>query len=123
MIQALAKKHMPALAELRGRLIWEKRSEPRYPSHDLASVQILPKNGSSALATILDVSRNGLRIQLPGPVPVHSHVEIAFHEGPVVVLGEVRHCSRIGSEYYAGVLILKVGLRNHLGQAGALAAL
>lgn len=109
MVQAQARKRMPALADLNGRLIWEKRREPRYPANDAAYVQVLPERALRVPATVIDVSRNGLRIKLRTPVPVHAHIEITIHPrirpNTLVLFGEVRYCSRVRGNYHAGVLI------------------
>lgn len=109
MVQAQARKRMPALADLNGKLIWEKRREPRYPANDAAYVQVLPERSLRVPATMIDVSRNGLCLKLQKPVPVHGHVEITIRSGirpkTLVLFGEVRYCSRIRGHYHAGVFI------------------
>lgn len=112
MIPTQARKRMPALADLKGRLIWEKRREPRYPANDAAYVQVLPERALRVPATVIDVSRNGLRIKLNMPVPVHGHIQITIHPRirprTLVLFGEVRYCSRVRGYYHAGVLIRDV---------------
>ena len=95
---------MPALANVAGRLIWEKRGEPRYRTNDPAYVEVLTKAALRVPATVIDVSRSGLRIKLRLPVPVHAHVEITIR-GSLVLLGEIRYCSPLRGYYHAGVLI------------------
>ena len=103
MIQERTKKHMPALAERNGRLIWEKRREPRYPAHDPAIIRIFPN--TNLAATVVDVSRNGLRLKLRVRVAVHSQVEITIQPSELVLFGEVRYCGPAPGGYYAGVSI------------------
>ncbi len=96
---------MPALADSNGRLVWEKRREPRYRTHDPAYVEVVSKTALRALATVVDVSRSGLRLELQVPLPVHAHVEITIRPRGLVLFGEVRHCRAARGRYHAGVLI------------------
>ena len=85
----------------------EKRREARYPCDDPAEVRILPGDGSRVPATVVDVSRSGMRLQLAIPVTKGSQIEI-FLPKQVVIFGQVRHCKRSGDTYHAGVLIQEV---------------
>src|SRR5260370_38576204 len=86
----------------------ERRSEARYPTRDVAEVQILEKGSLCRVAaTILDVSRSGLRIEVRSPIPKGSQVEIIMGRA-LVIFGEVRYCRRGGEAVYAGILIQQV---------------
>ncbi len=85
----------------------ERRREARYPCDDPAEVRVLPGDGTRMPATVVDVSRSGMRLELSGPVTKGSQIEI-FLPKQVVIFGQVRHCRRAGGVYYAGVLIQEV---------------
>ena len=85
---------------------YEKRREIRYPTNDPAQVQVLPHNTRSP-ATVLDVSRSGLRLELHASVGRGSQIKVILSE-QVVIFGEVRYCRRVGDVFQAGVLIQDV---------------
>lgn len=82
----------------------EKRKERRYPTNDPAEVRVIP-DSMSLSATVIDVSRSGMRIELATPVPKGVRIEILMPTSRVVVFGEVRYCRRYGEAYHAGVMI------------------
>lgn len=87
----------------------ERRREPRYPCNDPVEVRILSGesgDGSRLPATLLDVSRSGLRLELGTPVPKGTEIEILLSK-QLAVSGRVRHCRRLGAKYQAGILILQ----------------
>lgn len=84
----------------------ERRREPRYPCNDPVEIRILPGDSSRIPATLMDVSRSGLRIELTTPVPKGTAIEILLSK-QLAVSGRVRHCRRVGAKYQAGVLILQ----------------
>ncbi len=86
----------------------ERRSEARYPTRDVVEIQILEKGSLCRVAaTILDVSRSGLRIEVGSPIAKGSQVEIILGR-TLIIFGEVRYCRRSGEVVYAGVLIQQV---------------
>jgi len=91
-----------------GTQLLERRSEARYPTCDVVEVQILEKgNLCRVAATIVDVSRSGLRIEVRSPIAKGSQVEIILARA-LVIFGEVRYCRRGGEAVYAGILIQQV---------------
>ncbi len=84
----------------------ERRREPRYPCNDPVEIRILPGDGSRVPATLMDVSRSGLRLELGTPVPKGTEIEILLSK-QLAVSGRVRHCRRVGAKYQAGILILQ----------------
>lgn len=54
-------------------------------------------------ATIVDISADGLRLQVPETVPLHSAVLFDAPELGLVGQGSVRHCSSSAGEYLIGV--------------------
>src|SRR5260370_33780253 len=104
------------LAKL-GTQLLERRSESRYPTRDVVEVQILENDGLCRIAaTILDVSRSGLRIEVRSPIAKGSHVEIVLGRA-LVVFGAVRYCRRSGAAVYAGSLIQQVARAAPLAHA------
>ena len=95
-----------AFAQRRGRLA-ERRREIRYPTQDAAEVEVRHGEILRMPAMVVDVSRSGLRLELPAAVGRGEQVKINLPR-QVVILGEVRYCRRSGLIYYAGVLILDV---------------
>src|SRR5580693_3203699 len=92
-----------ALAQRRGRLA-ERRREIRYPTQDAAEVEVRHGEILRMPAMVVDVSRSGLRLELPAAVGRGEQVKISLPR-QVVILGEVRYCKRSGMVFYAGVLI------------------
>jgi len=82
----------------------EKRRETRYPTSDFAEVQILPIDRTRRPATVLDVSRSGLRLELHTSVSRGIDIQITVAD-QIVIFGEVRYCRRAGEVFHAGVLI------------------
>lgn len=85
----------------------EKRREIRYPTNDPAEVQVLPIDGTRRPATVLDVSRSGLRLELHAPLGRGIQLKITLSD-QVVIFGEVRYCRRAGDVFHAGILIQDV---------------
>jgi hypothetical protein len=95
-----------AFALQRARLA-ERRRETRYPTQDAAEVEVRHGEILRMPAMVVDVSRSGLRLELPAAVGRGEQVKISLPR-QVVILGEVRYCRRSGMIYYAGVLIQDV---------------
>jgi hypothetical protein len=85
----------------------ERRRETRYPTQDAAEVEVRHGEILRMPAMVVDVSRSGLRLELPAAVGRGEQVKINLPR-QVVILGEVRYCRRSGMVFYAGVLILDV---------------
>ena len=91
-----------------GTQVLERRSEARYPTRDVAEVQILEKSSLCRVAaTVLDVSRSGLRIEVKSPIAKGSQVQIILGR-TLIIFGEVRYCRRGGEAVHAGILIQQV---------------
>src|SRR5258707_456189 len=91
-----------------GTRLLERRSEARYPTRDVVEVKILEKDSwCRVAATIVDVSRSGLRLELRSPIAKGSQVEIILGRA-LVIFGEVRYCRRGGEAVYVGILIEQV---------------
>lgn len=82
----------------------ERRREPRYPCNDAVEVRLLPGGGTLVPATLLDISRSGLRLAIEAALVKGSQIQIHMPK-QIVIFGKVRHCRRVGSAYEAGILI------------------
>ena len=85
----------------------EKRKERRYPTNDPVRVTVTP--GSAAIdATLVDVSRSGMRLELLTPLQRGGRIEVRMPGSKVAIFGEVRYCRRSGAVFHAGLLIKDV---------------
>ena len=84
----------------------EKRKEARYPAHDAVEIRILPE-GHLLRATIIDVSRSGLRLELETALAKQSRIEV-FTASKLTIVGEVRYCRKASGVFHAGVQIEEV---------------
>ena len=91
----------------------DQRRETRYPCHDPAVVQIVPGDGRHFRATVLDISRSGMRIELETPVHQGVVIQVALPK-QAIIIAEVRHCRHSGDHYVAGVLINEVYTRHQV---------
>jgi len=82
----------------------EKRRERRYPCNDAVAVRVLSIGPQHFSATVLDVSRSGLRLELAFPIVKGSEVQVTARS-QVVIFGMVRYCRPAGECFHAGVLI------------------
>jgi hypothetical protein len=80
----------------------EKRREPRFASDSAMSLQLLrPLSFERLTGRINNVSRGGMAIRLAKSLERGTLVQVRV--GTVVLLGEVRHCSKVGEEFSVGV--------------------
>jgi len=82
----------------------ERRREARYPTQDPAKVDVHYENISGMAATVLDVSRSGLRLELPQSISRGMQITISL-SSQLVITGEVRYCRRAGNGFQAGILV------------------
>ena len=72
-----------------------------------AEIRWLQGDGSSFSGTVLDISKSGLRVAIPAHLRQGAQIEVILPK-QVVIFGEVRHCSRAGEMFHAGILIEEV---------------
>jgi hypothetical protein len=84
----------------------DQRLEARYATDDPAEVVQLCGSLLRVQATVLDVSKSGLRLAVGAPLTRGMRVKITLLE--VVIFGEVRYCRRGSTGYHAGILIESV---------------
>ncbi len=86
---------------------YEQRREPGYRRSDPAKVRVLSGVSSSFSTIILDISRSGLRVELTGPLPRGTALEVTL-PNEVIIFGEVRFCRQTAGSCYAAVSIQHV---------------
>jgi hypothetical protein len=84
-----------------------RRREPRYPTPDTAEVVILSDLPFLLSARVLDVSQTGLRVSIAASLGEGTKVKITFRR-PAIIVGEVRHCKRVGDLFHVGIKIHEV---------------
>jgi hypothetical protein len=95
------------LAELALQMQWtgpERRGEPRVAVNVVGRLKLLDpvtSVGPPHDVRVVEISRNGLKIRTPRFLIPKTLVQIRFDGKPV--LGEVRYCTKVGSEYQAGI--------------------
>jgi hypothetical protein len=82
----------------------ERRRQPRMPTDDPASIQIISPLALERLdVRILDVSRNGLKIRSPRLLNTGAILQIRLRD--LFIVGEVRYCVQTPDGFYAGLYI------------------
>jgi len=90
----------------------ERRRETRYQVHEPAEVRVIAGAAGLLPATVLDISRSGLRLEVAVQLPKGAAIEIVLPK-EVIVFGKVRYCRRAGEAFHAGVLIDDVFYAGH----------
>ena len=82
----------------------DRRTEPRIPSK--GAVQLTADGspgGVKRIATIIDISRSGIQVELDDPIELASRVELQV--GSMTVLGRVGNCRSHGAaRFRVGIL-------------------
>ena len=85
----------------------ERRKEIRYACHDAVQVRVLPGDGRMVSGTMIDISKSGVRVEIPIPAVKGSEIEVMIPQ-EMIIFGEVRHSRRSGETYLVGVMIRDV---------------
>lgn len=85
----------------------DRRKEIRYPCHDPAEVRLLHNDAPGFAASVLDISKSGLRLACPIQLDEGSRLEVILQR-QAIVFGEVRYCQKVGQEFHSGVQIERV---------------
>jgi hypothetical protein len=103
-----------ATAANRGALFLEKRREARYPTNDPAEIEVVNGGTGRSQATVLDVSKSGLRLKLESSINRGAEVKVTLQRN-VVIFGQIRYCRPLDGSFDAGVLIQDMS--QHSGQS------
>jgi len=95
---------LPPFRQWRGLVIRERRQEQRYRTNDAAEVRVLPLNGITLRAVVVDVSRSGVGLEMETRLEKHTRVEIELPRHKTMIFGEVRCCVRSTLGFHVGVL-------------------
>jgi hypothetical protein len=90
----------------------ERRRETRYPVHEPAEVRVLAGDAGLLPATVLDISRSGLRLEVTVQLPKGVAIEIVLPK-EMIVFGKVRYCRRAGEAFHAGIFVDDVFYAGH----------
>jgi hypothetical protein len=94
----------------------ERRRETRYPTSDPATVEVPYEKIAGLAAVVVDVSRSGLRIELPQSIGRGMQVTVTLSQ-QLVITGEVRYCRRAGNGFHAGILVQDATFPTHSDDA------
>jgi hypothetical protein len=86
----------------RAERLLERRWEPRYTTHDPATVKVLPAGKAQIPGVVLDISRFGIGIELPTALEKTAEVRITM-PFDVVVLGQVRYSVPGQTGFHTGI--------------------
>lgn len=97
----------------------DRRREARYPAQEPAELEMLYGPREPIYGTVLDVSRSGLRIELPRRIHRGEEVKVKLKEN--VIFGEVRYCRAASGVFQAGIRIdelvrAEADRQQHLGE-------
>jgi len=80
------------------------RAEPRYQVKEEAFLwDFQHTSGRFTAVKITEVSRNGMRLELPQSLALASEVAIDYRG--MIFCGSVRHCESAGDQYTLGIRI------------------
>jgi hypothetical protein len=82
---------------------FDRRREARYPAQEPAELELLYGPRDPIYGTVLDVSRSGLRIELPRRIHRGEEVKVKLQQN--VIFGEVRYCRAVAGVFQAGIRI------------------
>ena len=85
-------------------MLGERRGEPRFAVSIPAKVKSLDpvtSIGPSTSATVVEISRNGLRLRAPRTLLPGTVVQIMASKK--ILLGKVKHCRPSGEDFLVGV--------------------
>ena len=98
---------------------FDRRKETRYATNDPVQIRLLNAgDGPQFSGTVLDVSRTGLRVEIPKPVGKGARLEVILPDG-ATIFGEARYCRHVSTRYHVGLAIEVVAytqprLTNHI---------
>lgn len=75
-----------------------ERKEMRWPCEPRPVQAHLDGYDAPLAAEMVEVSRTGVQLHVPEPIPIGALVTVEV--GGMIVLGDVRHCDPSPKEYY-----------------------
>ncbi len=106
-VNTLTIPHPSLPASNRAERLLDRRWEPRYTTHDPATVKVLPAGKAQIPGLVLDISRFGLGVELPVPLDKGVEVKITM-PFDVVVLGQVRYTVPREAAFHVGIFTREV---------------
>jgi PilZ domain len=88
----------------------ERRHEIRIPTDvraRLKSLDPVTSLGPSTVAQIIEVSDHGLKVRVDRPLTIGASVQILA--AGRIVLGRVRHCLSLDTDYHIGIQVVELG--------------
>jgi PilZ domain len=100
-------------AQIGATLNGDMRKEPRYKTDEVATLQTLnPFSPDRYAGRLADVSRNGMKLQIPIRVECGTLIKISLKN--MIAFGEVRYCVEFGDAFHFGVQVSQtVQVKNH----------
>lgn len=80
----------------------EKRSEPRFPTSEPATVDFISSPHPLA-GCVINISHSGLKVALEEPIGVGILIQVTMKN--LSLIGEVRYCIPAEGRFYAGVCV------------------
>jgi hypothetical protein len=84
----------------------DRRREPRFPASVPVEVEIQKHGLPRIQGIVFEVSRSGLRLELP--LAVEEGVCVKIYVKNVVLVGEIRHCQPATTGFHAGIFVRDV---------------
>lgn len=87
------------------RVVSERRREVRYVTNDVVQVRLLDGRGGPPITgTMIDISRSGIRVEVPLPIGRAMWVEVILGNR-TIIFAEARHCELVSTRYQVGMAI------------------
>ena len=90
----------------------EKRKEVRYTTSDPAEISVLDVPGLQVQGVVRDVSKSGLRVEIPLAVSRGTRLKVFLYKR-AIVFAVARYCRRTGDTYQVGAEIESIYYSNH----------
>jgi hypothetical protein len=84
----------------------DRRREPRFVVNESAWLRVLDPPSDRIKATVVNISRSGMKLRLP--VLIHVGKAVQVHLEFAIALGEVRHSEAFKADCVAGLLLRDV---------------
>ena len=83
----------------------ERRGETLYATNDSVEILLLEAHGGPPVkGRVLDVSRSGLRLELPTPIRTGLRLKMVLPDR-TIIFGETHYCRHESTLYHVGIAI------------------